>query len=359
MEHSKKRVLLSVLSVVLVLALLAGGTMAWFTDTEKVNGNFTAGVLDIVVNPDQNGYTTTKPLEFKNLRPMRYENFEKELVDSGDANKLTNNGQNPDDYLSGNLPIYFRPVTIVNKGTLPTYVQLTMAPRAVADKEPVLYGDDKQRIDQKAYESADCVNTLKDALEIYVYRQNKDGTWARVDDVNLNEATLAAGKSAAYNPDSIVKAGEEVTYIVAGYLPPETDNAFQGKHYHGTLTVQTRQADQGPYTPSHPGSGSNKDGLIDVKTHVKLTNHAAGGTVIAENIEITLKLKRGTQVATSDDFVDQLKVFVENYTAPDGKKYKCTGVIPDTFEVKYDAETDSYYADFGEDQMIVGISEIK
>ena len=51
MKTKKSRVVLSSVSVLLVLSLLAGMTMAWFTDTEKVNGNFTAGVLDISVKP--------------------------------------------------------------------------------------------------------------------------------------------------------------------------------------------------------------------------------------------------------------------------------------------------------------------
>ena len=51
MKTKKSRVVLSSVSVLLVLSLLAGMTMAWFTDTEKVNANFTAGVLDISVKP--------------------------------------------------------------------------------------------------------------------------------------------------------------------------------------------------------------------------------------------------------------------------------------------------------------------
>ena len=48
MKTKKNRVVLSSVSVLLVLSLLAGMTMAWLTDTEKVNANFTAGVLDIL-----------------------------------------------------------------------------------------------------------------------------------------------------------------------------------------------------------------------------------------------------------------------------------------------------------------------
>ena len=53
MKTKKSRVVLSSVSVLLVLSLLAGMTMAWFTDTEKVNANFTAGVLDISVKPGE------------------------------------------------------------------------------------------------------------------------------------------------------------------------------------------------------------------------------------------------------------------------------------------------------------------
>ena len=115
MKTNKKRIVLSALSLVLVFCLMAGGTMAWFTDTEKVAGNFSAGVLDIEVNPDEDGFTTKEPMEFKNLRPMLLKNFDKELVESGDVNNLENNGQDPDNYPQDNLPIYFRPVRVENK----------------------------------------------------------------------------------------------------------------------------------------------------------------------------------------------------------------------------------------------------
>ena len=126
MKAKRSRVILSAISVLLVLSLLMGGTMAWFTDTEKVSGNFEAGILDIEVNPGDDGFTTTEPMEFKNLRPMLYENFYKEFVSDGGDNALTNNSQNPENYPEENIPAYFKPVTIQNRGTLPTKVQLSM-----------------------------------------------------------------------------------------------------------------------------------------------------------------------------------------------------------------------------------------
>ena len=53
MKAKKSRVILSGVSLLLVLCLLAGGTMAWFTDTEKVATNFSAGILDVSVKPGE------------------------------------------------------------------------------------------------------------------------------------------------------------------------------------------------------------------------------------------------------------------------------------------------------------------
>ena len=99
MKAKKSRVVLSSVSVLLVLSLLAGMTMAWFTDTEKVNANFTAGVLDISVKP---GETDVTDLTFENLRPMLYDNFYKELEPNG--NEKWVNDVTPVSYTHLKLP---------------------------------------------------------------------------------------------------------------------------------------------------------------------------------------------------------------------------------------------------------------
>ena len=68
----KRRVLLSGVSILLVLCLLIGGTMAWFTDTEKMDADFTAGVLDITVEP---GEGATAPLTFVEPAPDAVSKF--------------------------------------------------------------------------------------------------------------------------------------------------------------------------------------------------------------------------------------------------------------------------------------------
>ncbi|OUO73382.1 hypothetical protein B5F54_11315 [Anaeromassilibacillus sp. An250] len=333
MKANKKRIVLSALSLVLVFCLLAGGTMAWFTDTEKVAGNFSAGILDIEVNPDpENGnFTTTKPMEFKNLRPMLLDNFDKELVESGDVNNLENNNQDPENYPEDNLPIYFRPVHIENRGTLPIYIHLGMNATAGNDTEPVLYGDNKYEIDQNQYPDKPCANTLEDALKIFVYKKDGD-TWTRLENINLNKETATSNEKICYDPTDFIGAGEEVTYIIGGYLPSTAGNEYQGQHYHGALEVWARQVDQGPY--DHGDTGVDPE-FITVDVPATLVNVSIGetGEVVESGLTIPMTFAAGTTQATGSEVMEQIEQFLETYSH-DGVKYKYAGsYAPPTFGI--------------------------
>lgn len=340
MKANKKRIILSALSLVLVFCLLAGGTMAWFTDTEKVAGNFSAGILDIEVNPDpENGnFTTTKPMEFKNLRPMLLENFDKELVEYdeatetfADVNNLENNNQDPKNY-GDNLPIYFRPVRVENRGTLPIYIHLGMNATGKEDcTEPVLYGDNKYEIDQGLYEDKTCENTLEDALKIFVYKKDGD-TWTRLENINLNKETATSNEKICYDPTDIIGANEEVTYIIGGYLPPEAGNEYQGQHYHGALEVWARQVDQGPY--DHGNTGEDPE-FITVDVPATLVDVSIGetGEVVESGLTIPMTFAAGTTQATGSEVMEQIEQFLETYSH-DGVKYKYAGsYAPPTFGI--------------------------
>ena len=251
MQKTKKsRAILSGISVLLVLCLLAGGTMAWFTDTEKVNTNFTAGILDISVKP---GEAASTDLTFDNLRPMQLKNFNAELAGNGSdkwTNDVTQNnttGVYPGDY--DPVPAYFKPVVITNDGTLPTKVQISLElGEGCADGEPVLT-EDGFTITQGKTEA--CDNGLKDALKVFVYYNRNDlnaGGWTQVADVNLNtDYNPAEGGVADEANDTyttvMIPAGGSVRYVIAGYLPTKADNAYQGQHYHGKLVLNAYQMD--------------------------------------------------------------------------------------------------------------------
>lgn len=252
MQKTKKsRAILSGISVLLVLCLLAGGTMAWFTDTEKVNTNFTAGILDISVKP---GEAASTDLTFDNLRPMQLKNFNAELAGNGSdkwTNDVTQNnttGVYPGDYADP-VPAYFKPVVITNDGTLPTKVQISLElDETVTDQEPVLT-EDGFTITQGKTEA--CDNGLKEALKVFVYYNSNSitsGAWTRIEDVNLNtDYNPAEGGVADEANDTyttvMIPAGESVRYVIAGYLPTKADNAYQGQHYHGKLVLNAYQMD--------------------------------------------------------------------------------------------------------------------
>lgn len=368
MKANKKRIILSALSLVLVFCLLAGGTMAWFTDTEKVAGNFSAGILDIEVNPDpeNENFTTTKPMEFKNLRPMLLENFDKELVrydaeteTFADVNNLENNNQDPKNY-GDNLPIYFRPVRVENRGTLPIYIHLGMNATAGNDTEPVLYGDNKYEIDQGLYKDKTCENTLEDALKIFVYKwvpnpdNEEEGEWERIENVNLNKETATSNEKICYDPTDIIGANEEVTYIIGGYLPSTADNKYQGQHYHGALEVTAQQADLGPYP--HNETGEDPAEFV-VNVPVQIADHSDPSNpdylVGVESIPMTFD--KDTTTASAAEIIRQLREFLAKNLI-EGKRWTLYGTIPAEFAIVYDEDTGEHNAVFGGDVRFLLVS---
>lgn len=359
MKANKKRIVLSALSLVLVFCLLAGGTMAWFTDTEKVAGNFSAGILDIEVNPDpeNENFTTTKPMEFKNLRPMLLENFDKELVrydaeteTFADVNNLENNNQDPKNY-GDNLPIYFRPVRVENRGTLPIYIHLGMNATGKEDcTEPVLYGDNKYEIDQGLYEDKPCANKLEDALKIFVYKwvpnpdNEEEGEWERIENVNLNKETATSSEKICYDPTDVISAGEEVTYIIGGYLPSTADNKYQGQHYHGALEVTAQQADLGPYPHNETGEDP-AEFVVNVPVQIADQSDPSNPDYLVGVESIPMTFEKGTSIASADEITRQLTEFLAKNLI-EGKQWQLYGTIPTQFDIVYNAETGEYEALF-------------
>lgn len=297
MQKTKKsRAILSGISVLLVLCLLAGGTMAWFTDTEKVNTNFTAGTLDISVKP---GEAASTELTFENLRPMQFENFEAELAGNG-SDKWTNDvtQDNTTGVYAGNydpVPAYFKPVVITNDGSLPTKVQISLElDETVKDQEPVLT-EDGFTITQGKMEA--CDNGLKDALKVFVYYNRNDlnaGSWNQIEDVNLN--TDYAGEDDEANDTYttvMIPAGGSVRYVIAGYLPEDAGNAYQGQHYHGKLVLNAYQMDT--------TDGGDPDDIVINEANKDLLQD------LYDNLSVLLPLDgEGFLVDAWQDFVDAL-----------------------------------------------------
>lgn len=287
-KTKKSRVILSGVSLLLVLSLLAGMTMAWFSDTEKVQANFTAGVLDINVKP---GGSDSAKMDFENLRPLTLEQFGKELVPEGIQAQLDWKDENSPkvDVNSSTdgfapIPVYFKPVTITNDGTLPAKVQLSMEaldPCGEPIKNLVDNGFNGVKVDE-THPTRPCGYTdekgnsnyiLKDVLKVFVYKK-VDGKWQRVENTNLNTAynadladpeKLAVDESAKDDYSRytapVLKAGDSAQFVIAGYLPRTVGNAYQGKHFHGNLVVNAYQMDDKDHggTPDTPSGGGEPE----------------------------------------------------------------------------------------------------
>ena len=311
MKAKKSRVILSGVSLLLVLCLLVGGTMAWFTDTEKVDTNFTAGILDVSVKPGEEGQTA---LDFGNLRPMLYENFYKELDKNEWNNDVTQGGTTglKDSHYEP-VPAYFKPVDITNEGTLPTKVKLSLeAGNGCADGEPILT-EDNITITQDGSKQ-DCENRLAPVLKVFVYKLVGD-TWTRMEGVNLNTAY----DEAVANPDGVasentakeanhtymtamIPAGGTARYVIAGYLPETVGNAYQGQHYHGKLVLNAYQMDDTEAgNPDEGGSGTeDPDDPERFKDNVTIEWHenTLGGAQVGSPKVITVK--SDTTIAATD-----------------------------------------------------------
>lgn len=248
-SKGKKRIVLSGVAVLTTLALLAGGTMAWFTDTERIGADFQAGVLDIEVSTSTDG-PITQDMTFTNLRPMELESFEAELNGTDFEGKAADEIVNPNTDGFDPLPVYFHPVTVTNVGSLPAQVRFTMEDAGpcngtIANLVDNGFGGVKPG-DPAQVDCEDKYN-LKDVLKVYVY-ENVDGAWQRVPDVNLNAESCEGSEKSYYLPfdstDPLGAGADTVTYVIAGYLSGETTgNAYQAAHYHGALQVEALQVD--------------------------------------------------------------------------------------------------------------------
>lgn len=228
----KNRIVLSALSVILTLTLLAGGTMAWFSDTEQVDANFSAGILDAVVTPENPNEKMA--IDFTNLRPMELEQLKADFLDGTPVGNRPGEG-----FPADNLPLYFHKVNIKNGGTLPMRITLSVEP---ADPCGV---DIKNMVDNgaggvKQDGTVKCNNGLKNALQLLLCQKDADGTLI-VENVPV---LWKNGQPVSYVLPETLAANAEEDFILAAWLPSDkVGNAYQAKHFHGSLVVSAAQSD--------------------------------------------------------------------------------------------------------------------
>lgn len=315
MDKTKRHLVLSVVSLLLVLTLLGGSTLAWYMDTEQVGSNFQSGVLDIDLT--EGNTENIAALNFTNLRPLTIDQLRDEFQMDEDG-VITNKNQ---DGFAG-VPLYFYQVNVENKGTLPARINLAVREQAKGSDPDLPYGHTIPNmvdngtggvtVDEDEPEIA-CQNDLRDMLHVQLYQTEKTDGGYVLKPVEAGADSAAAqkeanpdgtvalwrdGKASDYQIPEILPAGETTSYIVAAWLPETVGNEGQGKHFHASLYVNAGQVDEGVRMAPLPdwGDSSGGEGSSDpdatVEATVKVRYETADGGLVKE-LDRTIQEKAG------------------------------------------------------------------
>ena len=232
MKGKTKSFIVSLLTIVFMAALIASGTLAWLSDRERIDSEFQSGILNIDIE-------SKTALSFSNLRPLTLAQHDGELVRAQDGAVENRNREGYDP-----IPSYFQPVTVINSGTLPARIQISLADAEIPDGCQVenIVSNGQGGVTRDGMTA--CGNELKEALKIYIY-EDIAGEWVRIEGVNLNEATLENGEVPVYSPETALGANKSVDYVIGAHLPETVGNECQAKHYHGYLYIGAGQTDEG------------------------------------------------------------------------------------------------------------------
>lgn len=271
---AKRKLAMSGVAILVVLTLVAGATMAWFTDTEKVNANFKAGILDISVS-DDNASDGTE-LNFENMRPMEKDTAIAEMMET------LNGGRTESTYEEEgfkNPTVYVQQFAISNVGTLPVNVKLSFeeVDPAADDKNTNIVANGNGGIRQEG--EVDCHNELgkwydkaaaekavaddpsnrniydqtyykgqNTKLHFVLFKNDAEKGWQAVnEDISL-KTLLKINNANGVKLDGIIPAGataENNTYALGAYLDETAGNEYQNKEYHVNFIVNAKQVDEG------------------------------------------------------------------------------------------------------------------
>lgn len=315
MDKTKRHLVLSIVSFLLVLTLLGGTTFAWYMDAERVGSNFQAGVLDVGLSAEHPEGTV--PLNFTNLRPLAIAQFRDEFQ-MDENGVITNKNQDGFD----GIPLYFFQVNVENQGSLPMRVTLAVREQKKGNDPDLPYGDTIPNlvdngsggvtVDEDEPEIA-CQNDLRDMLHVQLYQTEKTDGGYVLKPVEVGADSAAAqkeanpdgtvalwrdGKASDYQIPEILPAGETTSYIVAAWLPETVGNEGQGKHFHASLYVNAGQVDEGARMAPLPdwGDSSEGEGSSDPDATVEATEkvryETADGGLVKE-LDRTIQEKAG------------------------------------------------------------------
>ena len=272
---AKRKLAMSGVAILVVLTLVAGATMAWFTDTEKVNANFKAGILDISVSDDDASDGTE--LNFVNMRPMEEDTAIAEMTATLNGTQ-DYEGYDPD-------PVYVQQFAINNAGTLPVKVKLTFeevdpaaddtikkivsngnggirqTEETVACNNELGKGYDAAAVenaDPNGFEAgddiynADFYKGVSTKLHFVLFEKDAEEGWKPVnDDISLKkllQVSVDGQENNGVELSDIIPAGATAvdnTYALGAYLDETAGNEYQNKEYHVNFIVNAKQVDEG------------------------------------------------------------------------------------------------------------------
>lgn len=272
---AKRKLAMSGVAILVVLTLVAGATMAWFIDTEKVNANFKAGILDISVSDDDASDGTE--LNFENMRPMKKDTAIAEMTATLNGTQ-DYEGYDPD-------PVYVQQFAINNAGTLPVKVKLTFEevdPAAddtikkivsngnggIRQTEETVACNNElgKRYDAAAVENAypngfeagddiynaDFYKGVSTKLHFVLFEKDAEEGWKPVnDDISLKkllQVSVDGQENNGVELSDIIPAGATAvdnTYALGAYLDQNAGNEYQNKEYHVNFIVNAKQVDEG------------------------------------------------------------------------------------------------------------------
>ncbi|WP_195985893.1 hypothetical protein [Clostridium sp. D33t1_170424_F3] len=261
----QKHIVLSAISLLVVLTLVISATAAWFVDADDTAMNFEAGTFDLSLDTGDGG-AGTEPMEFKNLRPLTFEQMEAEAL--GIAQTLRDGDA---------VSTAYRPVTVSNAGSLPMQVVLRIADAGPADHtiSNVIMRENGGVYQDGKIPCADAYN-LKNILKVVLF-ENK-GTadapdWQLVCDEDGVPLDLMETYYQPYTTESPLPAGQSVQYLVGGWIPENVGNDHQAEHFHANFVVQAGQAEpdadigDGTSSTVRPGPGPD-DPVQDISVTV-------------------------------------------------------------------------------------------
>ena len=264
---AKRKLAMSGVAILVVLTLVAGATMAWFTDTK-------AGILDISVSDDDASDGTE--LNFENMRPMKKDTAIAEMTDTlnGDRTESTYEEEG-----FKNPTVYVQQFAISNVGTLPVNVKLSFeeVDPAADDKNINIVANGNGGIRQEG--EVDCHNELgkwyyedeaeqavaddpsnrdiynakyyrgqNTKLHFVLFKNDAEKGWQVVnEDISL-KTLLKINNANGVELDGIIPAGataENNTYALGAYLDETAGNEYQNKEYHVNFIVNAKQVDEG------------------------------------------------------------------------------------------------------------------